>query len=121
MTRYAAPDTTQGEIAEVWRRCGWTVHDLHDAARVYRFEWRGASHAGGLPDLLCTLGPCHVWIECKTEAGGLEPVQKAFRDMAIEGGEWWTCERNEEEALIDAQWYRDQALVVMRMIRRERG
>ena len=121
MTKYAPPDQTQGEIAEVWRRCGWSVHDLHDAARVFRFTYQGVTHAGGLPDLLATLGPCHVWVECKTPEGGLEPVQRAFRDMVIEGGEWWTCERDAEAALMEAQYYRDLALLVMQVFRRERG
>lgn len=119
MTRYAAPDTTQGEIAEVWRACGWTVHDLHDAARVFKFTYHGVTHAGGLPDLLATLGPCHVWVEVKTKEGRLEAVQVAFGEMAQEGGEWWTCERDAEEALAEAQWYRDLALRAMREIRRE--
>ena len=121
MTRYAPPDTTQGEIAEMWRRCGWIVHDLHNAAASYRFEYQCVPHAGGLPDLLCTLGPCHVWVEVKTPSGRLEAVQEAFRDMVSEGGEWWACERDADAALMEAQYYRDLALLVMRVFRRERG
>ena len=119
MTRYAPPDQTQGEIAEVWRRCGWTVLDLHDAARVFRFTYQGVTHAGGLPDLLCTLGPCHVWVEVKTPTGRLEPAQVAFGEMARENGEWWTVERDRETATQEAQFYRDWALVMMRTLRRE--
>jgi hypothetical protein len=119
MTKYAAPDSTQGEIAEVWRRCGWIVHDLHDAARVFKFTYQGETHAGGLPDLLATLGPCHVWIEVKTPTGRLEPAQVAFGEMAQEGGEWWTVELSADEALFEAQYYRDLALLMMRLLRRE--
>ena len=119
VTRYAAPDTTQAGIAEVWRACGWTVHDLHDAARVFKFTYHGVTHAGGLPDLLATLGPCHVWVEVKTPTGRLEAVQVAFQDMVQEGGEWWTVERDADEALAEAQWYRNLALVAMRESRRE--
>lgn len=119
MPRFTAADMTQAEIAAVWSACGWTIVDLHNAATSFRFEWRGAIHAGGLPDLLCTLGPCHVWVEVKTKEGRLEPVQEVFRDMVIEGGEWWTCERDADEALMEAQYYRDLALLVMRLFRRE--
>lgn len=119
MTKYAHPDQTQGEIAEVWRACGWAVLDLHNAATSFRFEWRGVTHAGGLPDLLCTLGPCHVWVECKTPEGGLEAVQVAFAEMVRENGEWWTIERDRETATQEAQFYRDWALVMMRTLRRE--
>lgn len=121
MLTYAPPDATQGEIAEMWEMCGWTVHDLHNAASAYRFVWHAASHAGGLPDLLCTLGPCHVWVEVKTKEGRLEPAQVAFGERAQESGEWWTVERDAEAALMEAQWYRDQALLVMRVFRKGQG
>ena len=121
MPTYAPPDATQGEIAEMWERCGWIVHDLHDAAKVYRFVWHGATHAGGLPDLLATMGPCHVWIEVKTKEGQVRPAQVAFGDRALEGGEWWTVERDAEAALMEAQYYRDLALLVMKVFRKGHG
>ena len=114
MSTYSAPDATQGEIAEVWRRCGWIVHDLHNAAASFRFAWRGVTHSGGLPDLLATLGPCHVWIECKTPRGQVAPAQRAFGERALDGGEWWVVERGAGDALAEAQMYRDRALGVMR-------
>jgi hypothetical protein len=111
MPRYdGRKDSTQDQIAEVWSACGWWVLDLHLAAATFRFEHLGQVVHGGIADLLMLRGGGAVFVEVKTPGGRVEETEGAFRAECEHWGVPYLIEDCVEQAVRDAQTWRNAAL-----------
>ena len=103
-------DSTQDQIAEAWRACGFWVLDLHNAAGTFAFEHEGERVHGGIADLLALRGELAIWIECKAKEGRLEPAERAFQMECEAWGCPYLIEACVEQALQEAQQWRNRSI-----------